>query len=341
MSATTNEKWLLVSCLQKSIRKGFEDIACVYAGQLYEMDKNYLIHKMGTILFEDIFLANTELINDFFIYANHKNHKKVDIIQYIKSFCSSVKDRTAYDILEISKIKNIQDTYYPQEILTQENSFIVDKLQAAKQILNQSVIKNPLGNELYHIEKILAEFNITHDDTIQNIIKNIYVYNKDSNYLLLGFLHQVYQAEQSKKMGNLTTGDIVCTTFKQELINQKWLIDGVDWHTKEGKAAIEDFLTEQTSIKNYIISLNSSESIELIIGLILFKTIGQEVNKRLFYPTAVLASRLSKKLELEKIIGHKNFDQNELFKLFNEDYPLLKQCMENIFKMPDPDSFPF
>lgn len=341
MSANTNEKWILVSCLQKSIRKGFEDIACMYAGQLYEIDKNYLLNKMGCVLLEDIFLANIALIDEFFTYVNQKNHKKIDVIDYVKKFCNSVKDRTAYDILEISKVKNIQEIENAEEVLKKDSSFIVDKLQAVKQILNQQILKNSLKNDLYYIEKILHEFNITPDKNLQNIIKKIYTYNKDSNYLLLGLIHQVYQTEKNKKMGNLTTGDIIVNVFKPEIINQKWLIDGIDWHTREGKSAIQDFLLKPSNIQNYIAQIEANENIDLIIGLLLFKTVGQEVNKRIFYPTAVLANKLSIKLELEKIIGHKNFDQAQLFLLFKEDYYLLKESIENIFKMPDPDSFPF
>ena len=54
-----------------------------------------------------------------------------------------------------------------------------------------------------------------------------------------------------------------------------------------------------------------------------------------------MATKLSQKLEIEKIIGHKNFNQNELLSLFKNDYPTLKNFIENTFKMPDPDSFPF
>lgn len=341
MSATTNEKWLLVSCLQKSIRKGFEDIACIYAGQLYELDKNYLIHKMGTILLEDIFLANTDLINDFFKYSNHKNHKKIEIIQFIKKLSQSVKDRTAYDIIEIAKVKNLQNTINPEQILNNEKSVIIDKFQSAKQILNQLIVKNPLSSESYHIEKLLNEYEITNNKIIIETIKNIYISSKDSNFLLLGFIDKIYNEEKSKKMGNVQTGDIINYTFKQELLNNKWLIDGIDWHTKEGKSAIQEFSLESTSIKSYIDEIGAIENIEIIIGLLLFKSVGQEVNKRLFYPTAVMASKLSKKLELEKIIGHKNFNQNELFNLFKNDYPLLKKFIEEKFTMPDPDSFPF
>ena len=341
MSATTNEKWLIVSCLQKSIRKGFEDIACIYAGQLYELDKNYLIHKMGTILLEDIFLANPQLINDFFLYSNRKNHKKIEIINFIKQLCQSVKDRTAYDILEITKIKNLKTYEFPEKVLNSNNSVIIDKFQSAKQILNQLIIKNPLSNESYHIEKLLNEYEISKNKNIIEIIKNIYVSSKDSNFILLGFIDNLYQEEKNKTMGNVKTGDVIEYHFKQELLNNKWLIDGIDWHTKEGKSAIQDFIAEETELKKYLLTLGIYENLDIVIGLLLFKTIGQEVDKRLFYPTAVMAAKLSKKLEIEKIIGQKNFNQKELFSLFKNDYPILKGFIENTFTMPDPDSFPF
>lgn len=341
MSATTNEKWLIVSCLQKSIRKGFEDIACTYAGHLYELDKNYLIHKMRNILLEDIFMANIELIDEFFTYSNRKNHKKIDVINFIKQLSQSNKDRTAYDIMEITKVKDLLEHNLPEEILKNHNSVLIEKFQASKQLLNQFVIKNPLNNESYHIDKLLNEFLITEDAYIKGIIKNIYISTKDSNFILLGFIDKIYKEEKSKVMGNVKTGDIITYKYQQELLNNKWLIDGIDWHTKEGKSAIQEFILIESNIKNYLLSLGVKENLDIIIGLLLFKTVGQEVNKRLFYPTAVMAAKLSKKLEIEKIIGHKNFDQKELFTLFENDYELLKNFIKDTFTMPDPDSFPF
>lgn len=341
MNPNTNEKWLIVSCLQKSIRKGFEDIACVYAGQLYELDKTYLIHKMRSILLEDIFLANIELINEFYIYSNRKNHKKIEIINFIKLLSQSVKDRTAYDILEITKIKNIQDYKIPEEVLKNEKSVLIDKLQSAKQILNKLIIKNSLKTDSFYIEKLFDNYEITDNKKIIEIIKNIYISSKDSNFLLLGFLEKVYQKEKFQAMGKFKTGEIITYQYKPELLNNKWLIDGIDWHTKEGKSAIQEFIAEDSQIKKYLNDLNVSENIDLVIGLLLFKTVGEEVDKRLFYPTAVMASKLSKKLELEKIIGRKDFNQNELFNIFKNDYPLLKTFIQNKFKMPDPGSFPF
>lgn len=339
--STLNEKWLLVSCLQKSIRKGFEDIACIYAGQLYELDKNYLIHKLGTVLLEDIFLSDIDLINEFFIYANHKNHKKIDIINFIKRFSQSVKDRTAYDIIEITKIKNVKEYQSPEKILNDKNAVIIDKFQSAKQILNDYNVKNPLNSNDYNIEKLLNEFDISSNSKIVETIKNIYINNKDSNFLLLGFLEKSYENEKNQVLGKFKTGDIIEYNPKEELINNKWLLDGIDWHTKEGKSAIQDFLKENTELKNYLIEIKPISEFDIIIGLLLFKIIGQEVNKRLFYPTAVMASKLSKKLEIEKIIGHKNFEQEELINLFNKNYDILKKLIKEKFVMPDPDSFPF
>ena len=102
-------------------------------------------------------------------------------------------------------------------------------------------------------------------------------------------------------MGNVKTGDVIEYHFKQELLNNKWLIDGIDWHTKEGKSAIQDFIAEETELKKYLLTLGIYENLDIVIGLLLFKTIGQEVDKRLFYPTAVMAAKLSKKLEIENM----------------------------------------
>lgn len=341
MSATTNEKWLLVSCLQKSIRKGFEDIACTYAEQLYELDKGYLISKIGTILLEDIFLANTVLIDDFFKYANNKNHKKIEIIQYIRKLTQSVKDRTAFDIIKITKLKNIEHIDNPEQILKNRETSIIEKFQSAKQILNQIILKNPLNKDNYHIEKLLNEYEITSNANMKNIIKNVYSLSKDSNFILLGLIDNNYTEEKNQKIGNVKTGDVITCHFQKELLNNKWLIDGIDWHTKEGKLAIQEFSMENTHLKSYIKEIGALENIDILIGLLLFKMIGQEVHKRLFYPTAVVASKLSTKLEIEKVVTHKNFNQHELFNLFKQDYTLLKALIQDKFTMPDPNSFPF
>lgn len=340
MIATTNEKLLIVSCLQKSIRKGFEDIACMYAGKLYEIDKSNLIQIMKVILLEDIFLSDIDLIHELSSYAYRKNHKKIEIMNFIKLFSQSVKDRTAYDIMEIIRIKEIKDYKEPHVILKNEQSSIIDKFQCSQIMLNQMKKDHPLKKEIFYIDKLLGDYDITTNKKIKEIIQKNYFINQNKDFVLLGLLEKTYQQELIQTMGKFKTGDIIQNIYKQELLNEKWLIDGIDWHTKEGKLAIEDFLKEDTELKKYLTDLNIN-NLDIVIGLLLFKNNGQQLDKRLFYPTAFKANKLSQKLEIEKLIGHKNFNEIDLFVFFKKDYPFLKQCIVNTFTMPDPHSFPF
>ena len=62
---TKEDKWLLVSCLQKSVRKGFVDLAIDYASKLYDLERSYLVYRLSIIAVEDVGLGNLSLVNEF------------------------------------------------------------------------------------------------------------------------------------------------------------------------------------------------------------------------------------------------------------------------------------
>lgn len=54
LNVPEDHRWLLVSALQKAIRRGHSNLALLYANTLYHLDKSYLKYRLGIIAIEDV-----------------------------------------------------------------------------------------------------------------------------------------------------------------------------------------------------------------------------------------------------------------------------------------------
>lgn len=346
------DKWLLISCLQKSIRKGFEKLALSYAEQLYEIDENYLIHRLSIIALEDIGLANIELVQHFLSNENNidiinERGGKKYILDTIVQFCHSNKDRTVAELTELAKMSpplKITDTLYLENIFMDENIALINRVLAGWELLGSQKLKNPLiSNEEEDIENFL-EINskVVNNKAILEILKNAYLMHREPYYISLGLLSNVFDKEKNEKIGRHITGSIIENSFEQKLINNKWLIDGIDWHTKEGKVAIAQFIDHNPDIVKELKKSGADyKNMSTAIGLLMFRADGHYVNKRIVYPSAVITLKITQQKELQQIIQKEGVDISHLIKIFDDDYPILCDEIENTFKMPDPSSFPF
>lgn len=323
-----SEQILLLSCLKKSIRKGFEDLAYDYANQLYELDKKYLIDKLCHILLEEIGIGNLELLNDFTLNIN-LNSNKIEILKYVRMMSLSNKDRSIYDLIELNKNVN--------------KKYLEDKLNNKKQMLNEfNHLKQMYNEEI--IKNIILKSNIINENDMEiyNIITNGFKINKDFNFILINYIHNIFENEKMiiEKDSKHLIGSIIEKEYEKEIIMNKWLIDGVDWYTQEGKIAIKNFIKRDTETKKYLLSITDAENLNDVIGMLLYKLIGQTTNKRLYYPTASYLYKLNNYIAIKKIIN-KHYDYYKLINLFKKDYELLKKDVHKVFEIPDPTFFPF
>lgn len=346
------DKWLLISCLQKSIRKGFEILAMSYADKLFDLDPNYLIYRLSIIALEDIGLANINIISDFLSCQNDYNEIKNRggknyILQVVKDFSNGNKDRTAADLTELAKISNpldLLEVHNLENIFTDTKEPLVRRLLAGWELVGRQKLKNPLTVDVNKSIDYFKSLNasIIKDKKIINILNTAYIIHKEPYFIALGLLSTVLEQERGFNIGKYKTGDIIEKEYIQIMIANKWLIDGIDWHTKEGKIAIQEFLNSKTNTLEILKRLGVSyETLPSVIGLLMFRLNGDDLNKRLVYPSAVLIAKLTERLEFKKIIKNEQADFIHIMKVFKEEYPILQIQIENTFKIPDRTFFPF
>ena len=178
------DKWLLVSCLQKSIRKGHLNLALNYADELYEIEKAYLLYRLSIIAVEDIGLGNIDVVHNFLETEIKKKiieerGGKPYVMQVVHDLTLANKDRSACDLTYLS-------SFYENEIKTiekeeLENVFInskeclVRRVIAGWEVLGSNKQKNPfIQNKEDDVQKfILLNEKITKDKKILDIKANV------------------------------------------------------------------------------------------------------------------------------------------------------------------------
>lgn len=348
---TKEEKWLLISCLQKSIRKGFEGLALSYAEKLYDFDPQYLLYQISIIALDDIGLANIMLVKKILSLQNNVDileslGGESFILEIVKELTLSNKDRTIADLTELVKISNslqISEINILENLFLDESKPLVNRILAGWELFGSHRFKNPLlTNEVQDLENFLdLNEKIIKDKEILEILKNAYLIYREPNYIALGLLSNRFLYEKDKSVGKHKTGSIVETSYRACLVSNKWLADGIDWHTKEGKLAIEQFIGENSLCIQLLKKLGvNALDLSNVIGLFMFRYNGQCVNKRMVYPTAVLVSKITQRKELQRILNT-NIIDSSLWSAFKTDYPILLSKIDNSFKVPDPALFPF
>lgn len=346
------DKWLLISCLQKSIRKGFEALALSYADKLYDLDSQYLLYQLSIIALEDIGLANLPLVrktlllqNDIDILEQFGGHNF--ILELVRDFTLSNKDRSIADLSRLAKITkplNVSDIQSLENLFIDESKSLITRLLAGYEIFGCNKFKNPLlTNEAQDLEDFLELHDrVIKDKSILDILRNAYLIYREPCYIALGLLSNRFLYECHEQVGKYKTGSVVEQSHSSIIVDNKWLIDGIDWHTKEGKLAIENFIADNPLTIELLKKAGVSKlEMPNVIGLLMFRSNGHCVNKRIVYPSAVLISKITQIKELEQIIKNNSVAGSDIIKTFRQDYPMLLKKIEDTFKVPDPSLFPF
>lgn len=347
---TKDHKWLLVSCLQKAIRKGFSDLAVEYADYLYDIDRSSLLYRLSVIAIEDIGLGNVDLIHEFMetqikIANIEIAGGKSYTLKMVRAFSESVKDRSACDLCALS-FMNEFESKTPQEnekMFLSETAPVVNRLIAGWEVLGASKLKNPLIiNKEDNLERFM-EINreLVVDEKVLSIMKNGYLIHREPHFIAIGLLASLLNKEKEQTVGNFKTGQYVEKIYPKNLINNTWLIDGIDWHTKEGKSAIYNFCEQKNDMTDWFLKQEIHHDLRAgLMGLLLFRTVGHQVNKRMVYPTAIVILKHIQKIEFEKLSNNK-LDHAKTLKVFEKSLPELNSLLKQNLTTPDPKFFPF
>jgi hypothetical protein len=348
-----DDKWLLTSCLQKSVRKGFAELARHYASELYELERSHLLYHLSIIALEDIGLGNLPVVHEFMQTQIRKTNidekgGKNYILSVVNNFALSVKDRSAHELTELANFHSNPldaDDEHLKTLFLNDEKPIVNRMIAGWEILGAQKLKNPMVmNKIDDLDKFV-EINqkIVSSSQVIDIMKDAYLIHREPHFIALGLLSYLFEKEKGKKIGKYETGTFVEKKYQPELIDSTWLVDAIDWTTREGKLAIHEFCKEPVESVKYLKTHNviSDDRLEQAIGLLFARYSGNQVDKRLAYPSAVVILKLNEKTAFHKLLDNNKIDHQHAFSLFEKDYPVLKKKIEELFKLPNPKYFPF
>jgi hypothetical protein len=354
MKVNKEDRWLLVSCLRKSIRKGFSDLALNYADKLYELEKDYLLYRLSLIAIEDIGLGNLDLVHDF-LSTELKKAKiearggKKYIMQVVEDLSLSVKDRSACDLTSLASFyqEPTDSSKTPEQIFLDINEPIVNRALAGWKVLGGKKYKNSLIGleEQHNFENFFAlNQKIVKNPKVLEILRYANSIHKDPHFIMLGLLHSLYNKDLTAqtKMGKYITGQYVQQDYPIKLVQNKWLIDGIDWHTKEGRDAIFELTKCHTGLNKYFKTMGlDNETFNSALGLLLFRQNGHHVDKRLVYPASVNVLKTTQQQTFKNLVRNDLADFSHALKLFENSVPVLNEKIKEQFVTANPQYFPF
>lgn len=307
LESLKNNRWLLVSSLQKSVRRGLANEAAILWDVAKELDKFHVMYRASIIAIEDVGLGNPDLVHDFLSTSLKKANlleKGGDnyVRQVIIDLANSVKDRTACDATWLAGKLTPPDidnesliNYYKDNQLD-----IIERSLAGWLLTGTKKIKHGLIHDKDEISNLEDFIKINQDlgldDKTLEVVKASYGYHKEPHIFAYPLLSLAFKNEQGRKLGSFTTGDSFGKDFETPIYYHRGipiLMSAVDGHTSEGKKVLEK-VRQQKNIQNIVNGL-SEEVQSYLLKHALFKAEGQVVNKRLFYPTA---SQIYKKSQI-------------------------------------------
>lgn len=341
---TKDDKWVLVSCLQKSVRKGFDDLAGIYAQKLCDLgERSYLAYRLSIMGVEDLGIAALDEVTPF----SNTRIKKAEVdknggVEYLvevaKNFAREKKDRTACDLVTLSQ------GFIPEEVSLEEHKEIflnpeyheVTRALSGWSVLGAKKHKTELiepGEDrleefLKLNEKLLSKS--PKKDKILSILEDSYMVHREPHFIVLGLLQSIFEKEKNMIMQNYKTGDFISRDYVRILAQNYFLVDGVDTHTSQGKTAAYNFLKKPSLTVEWM----DKNSIDYearfnVVKCLSFRAIGQQVNHRLFYPTAAKVMREIQVETLNRYAG-KELDTKEALKSFSASIPIWNNCIEDV-----------
>lgn len=343
-------KWLVSSCLQKSIRRGRYDLAQEYMKYLWEHDRNYITYRFGTMLAEDVGIANMPLVSE---YLQTKLAKRaIDdaggldfMLRLTKDACDSVKDRSSCDAGYMSGFYSLSGNDNLIKVYSNVNNHYVDRLNASWIILGNKKFDN--ANLVFnHDENIDDYITLISSNTSAEFavtVANAYATQRENICLGMPVIYSAYMHEQSLEQNpKLPVGKIIEnmyvkeTSFYHEATNLHIISAGVDGHTKEGKSIYYQYLKSRNEFVKYLNSYNIHYEQHIdILKHCMFRVEGHEVNKRLYFPTAVNVMRECEAniLNIKAGLPANTLDFNIIKNILIKDMPLInsmrKYSLEN------------
>lgn len=344
-------KWLISSCFQKSLRRGRFDLAKTYLEFLWKHEPGYITFRFSTILAEDVGIANIPLIEE---YLSTKAAKKVVeekggldyLLNLTEEACNSVKDRSSCDSAYMAGYYGlVQSDCSPKDIFLNSENHYIDRINASWSILGSKKFNN--SNLNYLVEDDLAGYlesvkELT-SENFSTIVGNAYASQLENICLGMPVVFNAYENEKANNNPNskLAIGKTIEniyvkeTTLFHEVTGLEIISCGIDGHTREGQTVYYQYLKNKTDFVKYLnMHKVPYENQMNVLKHSLFRVEGHEVNKRLYFPTAVQVMRECESNILNIKAGFKEnvLDFNEIKNILIKDMPLINQLREKVLK---------
>lgn len=336
-------KWLAISCLQKAVRRGLTDIALNYAKQMWSIERSYLTFRLSVMAIEDIGIGNIDTMYEFFNTEIKKAN--IDALggwdyleKIIVALCESKKDRSACDLSYLSALSNLDYINKNNSEKYLEEGNLAEKTKALWEILGGKKHKTSFLNNTDedNLDLFLGaiEKHFTQDSKILTITEKAHKIHHEQHFMSLAICFSELEKQKGQQMKKYTVGDSVDMNLPYYMVkdnDNQWLNAGIDKHSTEGKNFILKFLKQKTHIKTHLQILNINYQDYLsIIGHMQFRMEGHEVDRRLFYPSAVSIMQKAHQQPLNLIDNRLNF--KELKTLFLKDWDLFEQMRGESFQ---------
>ena len=307
-----DDKYLLASILQKSIRLGLTVSSQGAVEQLFKLDKNYLMYRLMIIAFEDVGIANLELmkrITSFKWGVRKFKEKNIDFLTYFNSLsielAQSAKDRSAADAVYLLSLahqhNDIKSVCDQNEVLAQIwQSWNILGFQR----YSPGALKSEMPDNLQAYKLYLAQlFRRREEDFLY--VDNFYSTQVEPFFLSLPVLGQYTPASvpgeaEPQSLPYAPTHLTPLSDASQQL-RTDFPLSAIDGHTRNGSMAIRKFIFEHTQELREIFSPTTidNELLYQIVKKCLFRVEGQTVTPQLKYSRAVEIKALCQQKECE------------------------------------------
>lgn len=277
-------KWRIVSALQKSIRRGYQDHADYYAQALLSFDKSYFLYRMAVVSMEDVGAGDPALVLAFLYAARFKGVREQYGEAKLGSFfarkmAASVKDRNACDLLVCADwhpdYKDQRHDYY-HATSAKLMQYVMDAADPIEETIalwylrGTTEFKSPVlpersGDVKSFIEVCAAKGNPPISAEISRWGSSK---QREGHPITIGLTCRY----ASVALGKYTEDALLELPMLGNYISA-----AIDVHTREGKIAL-------SNLAKQLVGFDEIKDKMEALGTVLFRLEGHQVNKRLSYP---------------------------------------------------------
>lgn len=291
-----NNKWRAVSCMQKAIRFGDAETAMQVACAAYDMDKAYLLRRLGICAIEDTGYGNMYGVAMVLAVLGDQHWRKEmgerRVCAYLAGMLAkSPKDRSACELLVIVDF----DKQVPKEAwgkLSNEELVQYATDGSLPIIERQAAIWLLAGTKRFWGESMPKDNDREPKRLFQLLIERgcsrliCYVASKVASRLHEGMWVSLLMMHEWMQQG--PAYDVLEQPVSLEKVG-KLLGAGYDMHTREGKAAIRKFYNECSALHKFGKQVEAKQ-INLLMNFGTFVAEGGVLGRKSLYGTAEAGS---------------------------------------------------